>query len=253
MTSPAPTGAAAPLAPAGPQAALQVEQLVVGYGASIVVHGVSLDVREGEVVALIGRNGAGKTTTLRGIMGLTRPRAGRVLLRGQAVQGRAPHEIARLGVGYVPDDRRIFPDLTVEENLRLAARLVTSPRGRWSLDAVYDLFPALRPLRRQRGDHLSGGEQKMLAIGRALMRDPDLLLLDEPAEGLAPLVVRHLVGTLRRIREAGVAVLLADQNLRFCRRVADRGYVMEKGTIVAAGPMAALWDDHEVVSRYLAV
>jgi len=232
---------------------LEADGLVVGYGASAVVHGVSLRVGEGEIVSLIGRNGAGKTTTLRGIMGLTRPRAGRVVLRGRLITGRPPYEIARHGVGYVPDDRRIFSDLTVEENLRLAGRLAVAGRGRWTLERVYQLFPALRDLRANRGDHLSGGEQKMLAIGRALMRDPELILLDEPGEGLAPLIVRQLVKTLLDIRSTGVSILLADQNLRFCRQVADRAYVMEKGMIVAEGPMAAIWEDQALITRHLAV
>ncbi len=232
---------------------LEVDGLVVGYGASVVVHRVSLHVGEGEVVSLMGRNGAGKTTTLRGIMGLTRPRAGRAVLRGRLITGHPPYEIARRGVGYVPDDRRIFPDLTVEENLRLAERLAPARRGRWALERVYALFPALHELRASRGRHLSGGEQKMLAIGRALVRDPELILLDEPAEGLAPLIVRQLVEILRDVRRSGVSILLADQNLRFCRQVADRAYVMEKGTIVAEGPMTAIWEDQELITRHLAV
>jgi branched-chain amino acid transport system ATP-binding protein len=177
---------------------LQVEELVVGYGQSVVVHGISFQVAEGEIASLVGRNGAGKTTTIRGLMGLTRPRASRVIFRGRTITGLAPYEIARLGVGYVPDHRRIFPDLTVEENLRLAAR-VAARGGPWTLERVYDLFPTLRGLRARRGDHLSGGEQKMLAIGRALIRNPDLILLDDPAEGLAPLVVRRLGKVLREI------------------------------------------------------
>lgn len=232
---------------------LQVDGLVVGYGASVVVHGVSLQVQEGDIVSLIGRNGAGKTTTMRGIMGLTPPRAGVVQLRGRTVTRRAPFEIARMGVGYVPDDRRVFPDLTVEENLLLAARITPNRRGRWDLQKVYDLFPALPALRASRGDHLSGGEQKMLAIGRALMKDPDLILLDEPAEGLAPLVVKHLIEVLRDVRRTGVTILLADQNLTFSRKLANRAYVMEKGTIVAEGPIDTIWQNEDVVNRYLAV
>jgi branched-chain amino acid transport system ATP-binding protein len=232
---------------------LHIDGLVVGYGASVVVHRLALHVDEGEIVSLVGRNGVGKTTTLRGIMGLTPPRTGRVRLRDREIAGRAPFEIARLGVGYVPDDRRIFPHLTAEENLRLASRITPARRGRWDLERVYGLFPALRALRAHRGDRLSGGEQKMLAIGRALMQDPDLLLLDEPAEGLAPLIITQLIGALRDIRGTGVAVLLADQNLRFCRQVADRAYVMEKGTVVADGPMAAIWQNQEVIDRYLAL
>lgn len=232
---------------------LQVAGLVVGYGTSVVVQGLSLHVSEAEIVSLIGRNGAGKTTTMRGIMGLTRPRTGSVRLRGREITGRAPFEIARLGVGYVPDDRRIFPNLTAEENLLLAAHITPARRGRWDLQRVYELFPALRTLRTSRGDHLSGGEQKMLAIGRALMKDPDLLLLDEPAEGLAPLIVKQLIDVLRDIRHTGVTILLADQNLTFCRKVADRAYIIEKGTVAAEGPMEAIGQNQEIINRYLAL
>jgi branched-chain amino acid transport system ATP-binding protein len=232
---------------------LQVNELMVGYGASVIVYGVSLQVNEGEIVGLIGRNGAGKTTTLRGIIGLTPPRAGTIHLRDRPIMRRAPFEIARLGVGYVPDNLRIFPDLTVEENLLLAARIAPNRRGRWDLQKVFELFPALVPLRASRGDHLSGGEQKMLAIGRALMMDPDLILLDEPAEGLAPLVVQHFIEVLRDIRGTGATILLADQNVLFCHKVANRAYVMEKGTIVAEGPMEAIWQNQDIVTRYLAI
>jgi len=232
---------------------LRIDGLVVGYGTSVIVQGVSLQVDEGEIVSLIGRNGAGKTTTLRSIIGLTPARAGTIHLRDRPIMRRAPFEIARLGVGYVPDNRRIFPDLTVEENLLLAARNIVNRQGRWDVQKVYALFPALVPLRASRGDHLSGGEQKMLAIGRALMMDPELILLDEPAEGLAPLVVKHFIEVLRDIRRTGATILLADQNVLFCRKVASRAYVMEKGTIVAEGSMEAIWQDQDIVSRYLAV
>ncbi|MCS7235395.1 MAG: ABC transporter ATP-binding protein [Armatimonadota bacterium] len=231
---------------------LVVEGLVAGYGSSAVLHGVDFEVREGEVVALLGRNGAGKTTTLRAVMGLVKVRGGRVRFRDTELAGRAPFEVAHLGIAYVPDDRRIFPDLTVEENL-LLARYASGRHGAWDLDRVYRLFPALRELRHLRGTQLSGGQQKMLAVGRALMSNPDLLLLDEPVEGLAPLVVRQLEQTLREIRQAGVTILLADQNLRFCRRVADRGYVLDKGAVQVGGPMEAIASDERTVRQYLAV
>jgi len=231
---------------------LKVTDLAIGYGDSVVVQGLSLDVVEGEIVALLGRNGAGKTTTLRGLMGLTPPRAGRVLFRGKDLCGLPPYQIARMGIAYVPDDRRIFPDLTVEENLLLAAR-VSNRQGPWSLERVYQIFPSLYPLRGNRGVNLSGGEQKMLAIGRALMTNPTLLLLDEPAEGLAPLVVQQLVRTLEEIRGAGVTILLADQNMHFCRRLADRGYVIDKGVVRLEGTMEEIWRDEEVIRQYLAV
>jgi branched-chain amino acid transport system ATP-binding protein len=232
---------------------LQVDGIVAGYGQSQVIHGISLGVGQGEIVCLLGRNGAGKTTTLRSIMGLTPPRAGRIRYRGAEIAGRPPYAIARLGLGYVPDDRRIFPDLTVEENLELGRRAAGRDAGAWTAAGVYGLFPVLKDLRAQRGSHLSGGEQKMLAIGRALMGNPDLLLLDEPVEGLAPLVVTDLIEALGRIRETGVTILLADQNLKFCRRVAERGYIMEQGRIQHAGTLEAIWRDEAVVRKYLAV
>ncbi len=231
---------------------LAVDGLVAGYGASTVLHGVDFAVERGEVVALLGRNGAGKTTTLRAVMGLVRVRRGRVRFQGVDLVGRPAFEVARLGIAYVPDDRRIFPDLTVEENLKLA-RHASGRRGAWDLDRVYGLFPALRDLRHLRGTQLSGGQQKMLALGRALMANPELLLLDEPVEGLAPLVVRQLLHTLGEIRKAGVTILLADQNLRFCRRLADRGYVLDKGTVRLSGTLEAITSDERAVRQYLAV
>ncbi|MDR5683225.1 MAG: ABC transporter ATP-binding protein [Armatimonadota bacterium] len=229
-----------------------MSDLVIGYDDNVVVQGLSLSVCQGEVVALLGRNGAGKTTTLRGIVGMTPARAGEVWFQGRRLTGLPPYEIARRGIAYVPDDRRIFADLTVEENLLLAGR-VAGRAGRWTRDSVYDLFPALAVLRGSRGGHLSGGEQKMLAIGRALMTNPDLLLLDEPAEGLAPLVVRQLGEVLREIRSSGVTILLADQNMRFCRRLADRGYVIDRGTVRLHGRMEDIWQDEEVIRQHLAI
>ncbi len=231
---------------------LTVEGLVAGYGGSTVLHGVSFTVQGGEVVALLGRNGAGKTTTLRAVMGLVRVRQGRVRFKDVDLMGLQPFHVARLGIAYVPDDRRIFPDLTVEENL-LLARHAARRTGTWDLQRVYALFPALRDLRHLRGTQLSGGQQKMLALGRALMANPELLLLDEPVEGLAPLVVRQLEQTLRQIRDAGVTILLADQNLRFCQRIADRGYVLDKGTVRLGGTLREITSDEQAVRQYLAV
>lgn len=231
---------------------LTVEGLVAGYGGSTVLHGVSFTVDRGEVVALLGRNGAGKTTTLRAVTGLVPARRGRIQFQGVDLVGRPPFEVARLGIAYVPDDRRIFPDLTVEENL-LLARYGSGRSGSWELEGVYQLFPALRDLRRLRGTQLSGGQQKMLALGRALMANPELLLLDEPVEGLAPLVVRQLEQTLRQIRTAGVTILLADQNLRFCQRMADRGYVLDKGTVRLGGTLEEITANEQAVRQYLAV
>ncbi len=231
---------------------LELREVVTAYGQSRVLHEVNLGVAEGEAVSLLGRNGAGKTTTLRSIMGLTRPRSGHITFRGQEIAGRPPFEIARLGIGYVPDDRRIFPDLSVEENLEIVRR-VARRDGRWTMERVCELFPVLQRLRGNRGTALSGGEQKMLAIGRALMGNPALLLLDEPSEGLSPLVVRSLIEALGQIREEGVALLIADQNVKFARKVSSRGYILEKGRIRYEGTMQALWADAAAVQKYLAV
>lgn len=231
---------------------LTARELVTGYGLGAVIHGVSVDVDTGEVVCLLGRNGAGKSTTLRSIMGLTPPRSGRIQFMGEEITGREPFEIARLGVGYIPDDRRIFADLTVEENLRIV-REVTRREGRWTLERVYALFPVLTELRLKSGTGLSGGEQKMLAIGRALMGNPVLLILDEPSEGLSPLMVKTLVEAIHQIRQEGVTLLIADQNVKFARRVADRGYIMEKGHIRFSGRLEELWANEEIVRKYLAV
>jgi branched-chain amino acid transport system ATP-binding protein len=220
------------------------------YGESHILHGVSLAVAPGELVALLGRNGAGKTTTIRTIIGFTPARAGSVGFAGQDVTRLAPHRIARLGVGLVPQGRRIFPDLTVTENLRLGER----PRpGGWTLARVYEYFPRLRERVRQKAGTLSGGEQQMLAIGRALMTNPTLLLMDEPSEGLAPLLVREIgriVGELKRER---LSILLVEQNLPFALQLAERVYVMNKGQIVFAGAPAALAADEATKHQFLGV
>ena len=234
-------------------ALLEVREIFTTYGQSQIIHGISLVVDKGEVVSLLGRNGVGKTTTFRSIMGLTPPRSGSILLQGKELVGRKPYEIAKLGVGYVPDDRRIFPDLTAEENLEMARRLAGKRDGQWTMGKVYQLFPVLERLRASKGTYLSGGEQKMLAIGRALMKNPDLILLDEPVEGLAPLVVRNLVEVIREIQKSGVTVLLADQNLKFCRKVAGRGYILEKGLIQYEGEIESIWQNEEILRKYLAV
>ena len=231
---------------------LAVRDMVTGYGLGAVLHGVSLEVEAGEVVCLLGRNSAGKSTTLRSIMGLTPPRSGKIEFMGQEITRRQPFEVARLGIGYIPDDRRIFADLTVEENLMIVRR-VTGRDGRWTMERVYRLFPLLTELRSKPGAGLSGGEQKMLAIGRALMGNPGLLILDEPSEGLSPLMVQTLIEAIRQIKEEGVTLLLADQNVKFARRVAGRGYIMEEGHIRYSGSLDGLWANEDVVRRYLAV
>jgi branched-chain amino acid transport system ATP-binding protein len=222
------------------------------YGTSHVLQDVSIEVDSAEVVALLGRNGAGKTTTLRSIIGLTPPRSGSIVFKGDEVQGRPAYAMAAMGMAYMPDDLRIFPDLTCEENLEIAARVVRR-NGYWNIRRVQQLFPVLRSRRKQKGLNMSGGEKKMLSLGRALMANPDLVLLDEPSEGLAPLVVETLAKAIDTIREKGMTILLADQKLKFCRRVCDRGYIVEKGRIVHAGSMESIWATEEVVKKYLAV
>ncbi|HEV2250327.1 MAG TPA: ABC transporter ATP-binding protein, partial [Candidatus Limnocylindria bacterium] len=216
---------------------LEVRGLHAYYGESHVLQGVDLDVADGEAVSLVGRNGAGKTTTIAAIMGLIRPRAGSVRVGTIEVAGRPAHRIARAGVALVPQGRRIFAELSVRENLLLAARPVA---GGWDERRVLELFPPLARRLANRGDELSGGEQQMLAIGRALMRNPGVLLLDEPSEGLAPKLVADVGEALRSLRGAGLAILLVEQNLALATRVGERLYVMNKGSIVFAGTAAEL-------------
>lgn len=232
---------------------LNVDQIDTFYGQSHVLQGVSLSIREGEVVCLLGRNGVGKTTTLRSIMGLTPPRSGRILLNGLNIVGKPPFQIAKMGIGYMPDDRRIFPDLTLFENLELASRLSRRGKNQWTFEKIYDLFPVFVDLKERKGNQLSGGEQKMLAIGRALMKNPTLVLLDEPSEGLAPLIVQNLAQVIGRIRNEGVTILLADQNLKFSRKTSDRGYILEKGIIQYQGMMEEIWQNEEIVKKHLVV
>jgi branched-chain amino acid transport system ATP-binding protein len=227
---------------------LEVRALHAYYGASHVLQGIDLDVGQGEAVALLGRNGAGKTTTISAIVGFVRARGGRVRLGERDLTGRAPHVVARAGVALVPQGRRVFGDLTVAENLTLTAR-----RGRWSLERVLDLFPALRKRLANRGDELSGGEQQMLAIGRALMRDPDVMLLDEPSEGLAPKMVEQVREALIQLRDSGLGLLLVEQNIALATAVASRVYVMNKGAIVFRGTPAELASQRDVEARYLGI
>ena len=231
---------------------LTVEEIFTSYGLSQVLFGVSLDVAAGECVCLLGRNGVGKTTTMRSIMGLTPARQGHVVWKGRDVAGRQPYQIAGLGIGFVPEDRRIFADLTVWENLDVAARNrgAVSP---WTLERVFDLFPKLRELVNRQGGFLSGGEQQMLTIARTLMGNPELLLLDEPSEGLAPLVVDHLKEQIGRLKQDGLTILLAEQNVDFSLDLADRVYVLEKGHIRYEGTARAFREDESVRAQYLAL
>ena len=235
----------------GSEPLLQVEDMHTAYGLSQVLFGISLAVGAGECVALLGRNGVGKTTTMRSIMGLTPPSRGRVVWRGHDIRGKAPHDIAKRGIGFVPEDRRVFAELTVWENLDVAAR----PRrdGGFTVERVYELFPKLRELRDRQGGFLSGGEQQMLTIARTLMGNPELLLLDEPSEGLAPLVVDHLQEQIARLKADGLTILLAEQNVEFSLDLADRVYILEKGMVRYDGPMTRFLADAEVRQTYLAV
>jgi branched-chain amino acid transport system ATP-binding protein len=231
-------------------ALLSVQDIYSAYGLSRVLFGISLEVEAGECVCLLGRNGVGKTTTIRSVMGLLRPTSGRVLWKGTDIAGWKPHRIARAGIGFVPEDRRVFAELTVWENLDIAARAARRP-GHWTIDAVYQLFPALRELRNRSSGHLSGGEQQMLTIGRTLMGNPELLLLDEPSEGLAPLVVQTLLEKTRELKAQGLTILLAEQGVDFSLALADRVYVLEKGAIRHSGPAAELRDDMALRDRLL--
>lgn len=228
---------------------LDVQAIHGYYGKSHVLQSVSLAVGEGELVTLLGRNGAGKSTTLKAIAGVVTPRGGRVLFRGNDIAGLPPHRIAAQGLCFVPEHRGIFKLLTVEENLKLGARR-DSP---WQLDDVYRIFPRLRERRRNGGANLSGGEQQMLAIARALMNHPRFLMLDEPVEGLAPVIVEEIVAQLKMIKEAGVPILLVEQNLEVCTQLADRHVIIEQGTVVYTGSNAEFIADEAVKDRYLGV
>ena len=233
---------------------LELSHVETYYDDSHVLFDLSLTIDAGEVVCLLGRNGAGKTTTIRTIIGLTPPRSGRVILHGRDLAGLPPFRVARLGIGFVPEDRRIFPNLTVRENLEVARRSrADGSRGPWSEERVFDLFPVMRERGRQAGGTLSGGEQQMLTIARTLMGNPDLLLLDEPSEGLAPLVVELLGRQLGRLKESGLTVVLAEQNVRFVSGLGDRVYILEKGTVRYQGAMTDFLADERVRQAYLAV
>ena len=238
---------------------LEVADVHTYYGESHVLQGVSLRVGAGEAVAILGRNGVGKTTLIRTIVGFERPRVGSVRLLDRAIQGAPPYAIARLGIGLVPQGRRIFAPLSVSENLGLAATGTRRHRAsgdgglRWTRERVYELFPRLRERAPQSGGTLSGGEQQMLAVGRALMTNPRLLLLDEPSEGLAPLIVREIGRALVRLKGEGLSILLVEQNVPLALRVADRVYVMSKGQIVYHGAPAELDVNEDVKRRFLGV
>ena len=230
---------------------LKIEGLNAHYGASHILQGVDLAVPRGRICAVLGRNGVGKSTTVRSIMGLVPPTSGRVLLDGQDIAGWQPHLVARAGVAYVPEGRLIFPDLTVIENIRVGER---KPAKSWPIERLLELFPSLAERAGNRGSQLSGGEQQMLAIARALVSDPKMLLLDEPSQGLAPLVVRELASVIRRLCQEGVTILLIEQNMKLAEAVADELHIMVKGRMVyAATPEVFRAEEQAIRSRYLTV
>jgi len=230
---------------------LELRGLNAAYGQAQVLFGVDLDLRAGEIVVLLGRNGAGKSTTLKVIIGLLPPLSGAIRFDGERIDHLPAFEIARRGLGYVPEDRRIFMDLTVRENLEVGRQPPRAGAARWSLERLFELFPALARLAARRAAHLSGGEQQMLSIARSLMGNPRALLLDEPSEGLAPVIVEQLARTLLNLKREGLAVLLSEQNLGFARRVADRACIIERGSVRDAGSMAELDADPALRDQYL--
>ena len=237
---------------------LTVRSLNAWYGAAHILHALDLEVQRGEVVALMGRNGAGKSTTLKSIMGLIQQREGRVEFMGRAVERLQPYEIARLGLGYVPEDRRVFTDLTVRQNLEVARQRPRlwpdgSPALNWTVEALYELFPNLPEVGDRQSSAMSGGEQQMLTVARTLMGNPYVLLLDEPSEGVAPIIVEHMADMILALKKKGASVLLSEQNIHFARLVADRAYVLEKGQIRYSGSMEALFADEGIRQAYLSV
>ena len=233
---------------------LELRNVHTHYETSHILFDVSLEVNQGESVCLLGRNGAGKTTTLKSIMSLAPASAGSISFNGVELVGRAPYEIARLGIGYVPDERLIFPDLTVRENLEIAIKQgATGAPARWTVERIYELFPVLEPLDARLGGYLSGGEQQMLTIGRTLMGNPSLLLLDEPVEGVAPVVVQELTRQIKSLKTMGLTILFAEQNMHFATEISDRAYVIEKGHIRFYGTMRELAANAEVKQKYLMI
>ena len=230
---------------------LEVKDIHTYYGESYVIQGVSLELKEGEILTLLGRNGAGKSTILRSIMGLRPPRRGRIQYQGEDITHLKPFEIARLGIGMVPEDRRIFTTLTVDENLNLAVQ--DHRTGRWDLETLRELFPILRERRRHKGIQLSGGEQQILAIARALMGNPKLLILDEPCEGLAPIIIKLIAETIASVSREGVTIFLVEQNVEMTLKIAHRHYVIDQGRIIYTGSNDELAGNQEIRDKYLSV
>ena len=232
---------------------LEVTGLNAAYGQAHILFDVALDARAGEVVVLLGRNGAGKSTTLKSLIGLVRPLSGEIRFHGRRVERLPPFQIARLGLGYVPEDRRIFADLSVTENLEVGRQPRREGAAHWTPQRLFELFPNLGRMQDRRGGSMSGGEQQMLAIARTLMGNPSTVLLDEPSEGLAPLIVEQMAATIRDLKKEGLSVLLSEQNLHFAQLVADRAYIIETGQIRYSGTMAELAADDAVREQYLSV
>ncbi len=231
---------------------LEVKGIHTYYGLSHILFDVSLTVAAGEIVTLLGRNGAGKSTTMKSVIGLVPPRQGAIFFKGEPIIGRKPYHLARMGMGYVPDDRRVFADLSVGDNLDISARGEKGPDS-WTVEGVYAFFPALRHIHARKAGLLSGGEQQMLTIARALMTNPEFLLLDEPTEGLAPMVVQALEERIRRLKEKGLTVLLAEQNQKVALRISDRGYLIDNGVIRYHGAIQDLQEHEEIRKKYLLV
>ena len=232
---------------------LELENVDISYGLSHIIFGISLFVKAGEIACLLGRNGVGKTTTLQGIMGINQPSSGVIRYKDEVITGKPPFVVARAGIGYVPEDRRIFRDLSVLENLKIGALKGPSKPDGWNLEKVYNLFPRLKERLGHRGSQLSGGEQQMLAIARALMGNPDFLLLDEPTQGLAPILQQRLAGLIKSLKQEGITIFLAEQSLHLALEVSDRLYIMEKGLIKFEGTVAEVKEDKSVLKKYLAV
>ncbi|WP_170464850.1 ABC transporter ATP-binding protein [Ruegeria arenilitoris] len=232
---------------------LNVQNLGAWYGRAQILNGISLSVGENEVVALMGRNGAGKSTTMKSIMGLVRHIDGTIRYADRDIQGNAPHVICRAGMGYVPEDRRIFGDLTIEENLEVGRRAPRPDAPEWTQEHLFELFPNLAERRKNLGKQLSGGEQQMLTIARTLMGNPKLVLLDEPSEGIAPVIVEQMARVIAELKREGLSVLISEQNLHFARIVSDRAYIIEKGEMRFEGSFADLDDNPEISNTYLAV
>jgi branched-chain amino acid transport system ATP-binding protein len=230
---------------------LEVKEIHTYYGTSHILFGISFNVKDGEAVCLLGRNGAGKTTTFRSIIGLTPPKKGSIKFRDKEIIGKPPYRIAKMGIGFVPDTRRIFPDLTVRQNILVARR--EKEKGVWNLETIYALFPKLRELDTHMGTQLSGGEQQMLTVARTLMTNPELLLLDEPGEGLAPLVIQAMKEQLGEIKKLGITMLICEHNVGLATALSDRGYVIDKGTIRYQGTIEELQKNEEVRKKYLMV